>query len=308
MNRENPQNPNDMWTVGRMLEWMSGYLEKHGDASALVSSRWLIADVLGLSFMELYTNYDRPLNAEELACLRGYVKRRAAGEPVQYIVGKTSFRHIDVMVRKGVLIPRPETEVLVSEALSLLPHEKYNVEDVDADVSETTQLVADICTGSGCIACSIAQENPQARVIATDIAPECVALARENADALGLAERVSVLQCDLGAGIDSKHLGGFDAVVSNPPYIPSAVLSEIPEEVRDHEPACALDGGEDGLDVFRRIATWSASALKAGGFMALELHETTLDDAADFAKETGFQDVRIAKDLAGKPRILIAIK
>ncbi len=297
----------DVWTIGRMLDWMSGYLAEHGDASALVSARWLVSDVVGMSFMELYTNIDRPLDASELDTLRGYVRRRAAGEPVQYIVGKTSFRHIDVAVRKGVLIPRPETEVLVSEALSRLPSSKYNVDDAESCL-EPTLLVADLCTGSGCVACSLAFENPAVRVVATDISPECVALARENADALGLAGRVDVVACDLGEGVDHTYIGALDAVVSNPPYVPTSVLAEIPAEVGEFEPSLALGGGADGLDVFRRIASWSYPALKPGGFLAAELHETTLDEACAIARQEGFASTEVASDLAGKPRILIATK
>ena len=227
-----------------------------------------------------------------------------------------------------MLIPRPETEVLVSEALALLPPApRPRAKDEEAEAAAEGEageagaadlpsadappapapeplLVADLCTGSGCIACSIAYEHPLARVFATDIAPEAVSLARENAAALGLDGRVSVVECDLGEGVPAEAVGALDLVASNPPYVPTAVLAGIPREVAAYEPALALDGGADGLDMFRRLLAFCARALKPGGGFAFELHETCLDDAARLAAEAGFVDVRTVSDLAGRPRVL----
>ena len=340
----------DIWTVKRILDWIEGYLEKHGDENPRVSTQWLVAEALGVSRMQLFLQLERPLSADERAVLRDWTRRRGEGEPLQYITGEVAFRHIMVKVRSGVLIPRPETEVLVSEAIALLPaapkpQDTYEeklmrlyAEDMrqreteyegppseeDGDEASRTAreaaipseepadsgplLVADICTGTGCIACSIASEHPLTRVIATDISADAVALARENADNLGLGERVSVVECDLGEKIDPALIGSLDLVVSNPPYIPTAVLNDIPREVSGNEPALALDGGDDGLDVFRRLLEWCAGALKPSGGFAFELHETRLDDAAAEAAQAGFTDVRIARDLAGRPRVLTARK
>ena len=134
--------------------------------------------------------------------------------------------------------------------------------------------------------------------------PEAVALARDNVAALELGDRVEVLSCDLGEGVDPTLMGAFDLVVSNPPYVPPAVMDDIPREVAEFEPALALDGGADGLDVFRRLLAFCARALKPGGGFAFELHETCLDDAARLAAEAGFVDVRTVSDLAGRPRVL----
>lgn len=421
---------NDVWTIKAALDWTVGYLARKGDENPRLSAEWLLAEACGMRRIELYVNFERPLSTDERDVLRGYVSRRGKGEPLQYITGEVAFRHIAVKVRKGVLIPRPETEVLVSEALALLPAPERacaldsriteeeaaalaacalvvrtaaprenppvppnafptapvpsnpiaigsvassgatappissgafenvsretlgdapvdfsvgtpskNVSreafvplscDIATSVSRETLsndrleedaagekdrlwkerlqkgrlLVADICTGSGCIACSIAYEHPLARVIATDIAPEAVALARENVSALGLTRRVRVLEGDLGACVPQELMGTFDLVVSNPPYVPTAQLAEIPREVTDFEPAGALDGGSDGLDVFRRLLAWCTRALKPGGAFAIELHETCLNAAAAFAKEAGFANVRITRDLAGRPRVL----
>ncbi len=319
----------DIWTVKRILEWIEGYLAKRGDENPRLSAQWLVAEALDLSRMQLFMEYDRPLTPDERAVLRDWTRRRGAGEPLQYITGAVGFRHITLNVRKGVLIPRPETELLVSEALGLLPAAPKPQDELDAELIHQYEelggvtdaedsaalqeqpsrcgdlLVADICTGSGCIACSIAYEHPLARVIATDIAREAVDLARENVESLGLDDRVDVHACDLGAGIDANLLGRFDLVVSNPPYVPTDVLANIPREVADHEPSLALDGGPDGLDVFRRLLDWCSIALKPEGAFAFELHETCLGSASDEAIASGFRDVRIVDDLAGRPRVLV---
>ena len=360
----------DIWTIRAALDWTVGYLERKGDENPRLSAQWLLAEATGLSRIELYANFERPLSLDERDVLRGYVTRRGRGEPLQYITGEVGFRHITVKVRPGVLIPRPETEVLVSEALALLPAVPKRVaadsrpdagagagdapasRDADSSLSpgpgddrgrhaaahpadqgalidaldsaegEAARepsvsvvpaelpklLVADLCTGSGCIACSLAFEHPHVAVVATDIAPEAVALARENAAALDLADRVDVVACDLGEGVDRALMGAFDLVVSNPPYVPTAVLAGIPREVADFEPALALDGGPDGLDVLRRLLPWCRDALKPGGALAFELHETCLDEAARLATEAGFADARIVRDLADRPRVLVARK
>lgn len=358
----------ETWTIKKALDWTQGYLARKGDASPRLSAEWLIGEATGHSRIELYTCFDEPLTPEERQRLRGFVTRRGAGEPLQYISGHTAFRYITVKVRPGVLIPRPETEVLVSEALSLLPaparrvaldstidawagdvvmhatqaakadaagegnagedareQERHAVAEFLRDAREGADgtgeaeplafaksarplLVADICTGSGCIACSIAHERPDTRVIATDISREAVALAKENASELGLDGRVRIERCDLGAGVPKAALGRLDLVVSNPPYVPSAVLSSIPREVADFEPALALDGGADGNDILRRLLPWTMCALRPGGGFAFELHETRLDDAKRLAVEAGFSEVRIVADLAGRPRVLVGVK
>lgn len=364
------------WTVKSALDWTTEYLEGKGDENPLLSSQWLLGEATGLSRVQLYMNYDRPLSEDERGVLRDYVRRRGSGEPLQYITGEVAFRHINVKVRPGVLIPRPETEVLVSEVLAALPTpgprdvawnpeaaeqereavaavkkaleeagefaslsvggelgrpSAANDDDADAaaepsdaledssvggdfgrpssagmDEPRKALLVADLCTGSGCIACSLAYEHPDVRVIATDVAPEAVALAKENTEALGLADRVAVLQCSLGSGIGEKRMGTFDAVVSNPPYVPTAVMAGISREVADFEPTLALNGGADGLDLFRPLAAWAARALKPGGLLACELHEGHMDAARAVAEAAGFSDCRIVDDLAGRPRVLVA--
>lgn len=305
-----------VWTIKTILDWMVGYLQRKGDENPLLSAQWLVSDATGLSRIELYTNFDKPLTMEERDVLREAVVRRGAGEPLQYITGEVGFRYLTIAVKPGVLIPRPETEVLVSEAMGELhlPRAVDHVEQttdgqeslVSADIPSIEVL--DLCTGTGCIACSIAYEYPAATVLASDVSPEAVSLAQENAEKLGLESRVNVIESDLFAAFEATSHERFDLIVSNPPYIPSNVLLSLDREVVEFEPRLALDGGEDGLDIFRRILDPAEYCLKPGGVLAVELHEDCLQKAAHSLSEKGFEGVRIAKDLAGRDRIIIAHK
>jgi release factor glutamine methyltransferase len=285
----------EIWTVKKILDWTVGYLGRKGDERPRLSAEWLLSAATGLSRVEIYINFDRPLTRDELDLMRAGVKRRAAGEPLQYVTGEMPFRHIVLKCEPGVLIPRPETEVLVDAVLEEL------------DGAELPRVL-DLCTGTGCIALSVAGEHPDTVVIATDISPKAVALAERNSRALGLGGWVDVLECDLASGVVPEFEGTFDVLVSNPPYIPTAVLAqEVPSEVRDFEPALALDGGDDGLDIFRRILELAPRMLKAGGMLACELYEGALDAAASLVRaERGWDRVEVREDLTRRPRVLLA--
>lgn len=281
-----------VWTVKAALDWCTGFLGDKGDEHPRRSAEWLLSAATGLSRVELYAYFDRPLTPEERSALREGVKRRAAGEPLQYVTGEVAFRHLVVKVRPGILIPRPETEILVDTALSAL-------------AENPAALVADACTGSGAVALSIAQELPGARVYATDIAVLAVEVARENAARLGLVESVTVFEGDLLGPLPEELAGRFDAVVANPPYIPSADIETLPAEVAGFEPRLALDGGPDGLDIFRRLADEAVAWLKPGGLLAVELDERRVRQAAEEAVQW-YEDVRVVRDLTGRDRILAA--
>ena len=285
------------WTVAAALDWTVDYLTERGDEHPRRSAEWLLSAATGLSRVELYAYFDRPLSPEERAALREGVRRRATGEPLQYVTGEVAFRHLVLKVRPGVLIPRPETEVLVDAALPA----------IDAAVAVRGSAIAlDLCTGSGCVALALAQERSAARVVATDLSPVSVAVAAENAERLGLAGRVDVREGDLTASVPEELLGRVDLVVSNPPYVPSAEVPNLPAEVAGFEPHLALDGGVDGLDVFRRILGESRRWLLPGsGILAVELDERRVQQAAEEALQW-YQDVRGVRDLAGRDRIVTA--
>ena len=289
--------PTETWTVQRVLDWTVGYLERKGDERPRLSAEWLLCAATGLTRVEVYTNFDKPLTADELAAMHESVARRGRGEPLQYVTGELPFRHIVMRCEKGVLIPRPETEVLVDACLEAL-------EDVDAP------RVLEIGTGTGCIALSLATECPGTRVIATDISPRAIALATRNRDALELAGVVDIVECDLAAAVPAALMGTFDLLVSNPPYIPTQVLmNEVPPEVKDHEPHLALDGGEDGLDVFRRLLPLAAKALRPGATLALELSEDNVHAAAELCLAQGdWSHVEVRQDLTHRPRVLLAVR
>ena len=263
------------WTIKRVLDWTCGYLERKGDEHPRLSAEWLLAAVTGLSRVELYTNFDRPLQPGELDEMHVAIERRAAGEPLQYVTGEMPFRHIVLRCERGVLIPRPETEILVDAAL----------EGVDRAAAEGGARVLEVGTGTGCVA-------------------------SRNRDALGLEDVVDVVECDLAAGVDPELMGSFAVLVSNPPYIPTRVLAEeVPAEVRDFEPELALDGGADGLDVFRRLLDLAPIALAPGGTLAVELFEGALDAAADLVRaRDGWETVEVREDLTHRPRVLVAVR
>lgn len=287
-----------VWTVKAALDWTTSFLAEKADEHPRRSAEWLMSAATGLSRVELYAYFDRPLTHDERTQLREAVRRRAAGEPLQYVTGEVAFRHIIVKVRPGVLIPRPETEVLVDSVLDA----------VDAAiVARGEALVADVCTGSGCIALAIAQERPAATVAACDISTVAIEVAEENAVRLGLDARLTVGQGDLFAGLDRELLGLLDVVVSNPPYVPSADVPDLPLEVAGFEPHLALDGGVDGLDFYRRILVDALEWLRPGGLLGVELDERMARIAAAEAEEW-YQQVRVVSDLTGRDRIVVAQK
>ena len=282
--------PQQTWNIGSTLAWCREYLEHHGDENPKLSAEWLLANATDYTRIELYMHFDQPLSMAERDVLRETLKRRGRGEPLQYISGEAAFRHIVVRTSRGVLIPRPETEILVDVVLSALSQ---------ADEPR----VLEVGCGTGCIACSLAKEA-KAYVTATDISADAVACALRNVEALGLEELVGIVQTDCVTGIE----GGFDCLVSNPPYIPTAELAALPHEVTGFEASTALDGGPDGLVFFERLLAEALPLVREGGFFACELHETCLEEAARRLEQHGMQNVTITKDLTGRNRIVSARK
>ena len=409
---------NEIWTIKRCLEWTKEYLAERGEEHPRLSAEWLLCAATGLARIDLYMRMDETLDAAQLETMHAAVVRRAKGEPLQYITGSTQFRMIDVACAPGVLIPRPETEMLVEEVLNYLDAEvlspeaaarqrvelpwndeveqtrkaeaalaeerataerraanltaadeaalgsdvlgsrAYAEELADREAEEAaaqaaeaeaaeaaepeldeygiaiegndqqTTLVQDaaeanvpapaepriarvleVGCGTGCISLSLARERRgHVACTATDIEPRAIDLATKNRDALGLtSDEVAFSLTNLVSSIPHDEWGTFDVLVSNPPYIPTDVMRSLPHEVKDFEPDLALEGGADGLDIFRRLLNAAPYMLRAGGLFACELYEGALDAAAELCRQVGLSDVRIVRDLTDRPRIVRAI-
>ena len=411
---------NEIWTIKRCLEWTKEYLAERGEEHPRLSAEWLLCAATGLARIDLYMRMDEALDAAQLETMHAAVVRRAKGEPLQYITGSTQFRMIDVACAPGVLIPRPETEMLVEEVLNYLDTEVLSPEaaarqrvelpwndeveqarkaeaaladerataerraanltaadeaalggdvlgsrayaeeladreaeeaaaqaaeaeaaEVEADEPELDEYgiaiegddqrttsaqdageaadpassepriarVLEVGCGTGCISLSLAWERRgHVTCTATDIEPRAIDLATKNRDALGLtADEVAFSLTNLVSSIPREEWGTFDVLVSNPPYIPTDVMRSLPHEVKDFEPDLALEGGADGLDIFRRLLNAAPYMLRAGGLFACELYEGALDAAAELCRQAGLSDVHIVRDLTDRPRIVRAI-
>ncbi|AEB06305.1 protein-(glutamine-N5) methyltransferase, release factor-specific [Coriobacterium glomerans PW2] len=323
----------ETWTIKRCLDWTERFLAAHGEERPRLAAEWLLSAATGLARIELYMSFDRPLGASELDVMHRFVARRSTGEPLQYITEQAMFRTIAIACEPGVLIPRPETEVLVGEVLAFLDHERapevlahrervelpWNDEvgsstdeqgmpNPSQTVPRDAARILEIGCGTGCISLAIASERPgQVKIVATDIDPSAVALAQRNRVALGLDEEtISFREGDLAEPVAPDELAGFDVLVSNPPYIPRAVMADLPREVSAFEPELALDGGADGLQIYRRLLRLASMALRPGGLLACELYEESLEEAAELARGADLVDVSIVEDLAGRPRVLLA--
>lgn len=407
---------NEIWTIKRCLEWTKEYLAERGEEHPRLSAEWLLCAATGLARIDLYMRMDETLDAAQLETMHAAVVRRAKGEPLQYITGSTQFRMIDVACAPGVLIPRPETEMLVEEVLNYLDAEvlspeaaarqrvelpwndeveqarkaeaaladerataerraanltaadeaalgsdvlgsrAYAEELADREAEEAATQTAEaeaaeseldeygiaiegndqqttpaqdaaddavtpipaepriarvleVGCGTGCISLSLAWERRgHVTCTATDIEPRAIDLATKNRDALGLtADEVAFSLTNLVSSIPHDEWGTFDVLVSNPPYIPTDVMRSLPHEVKDFEPDLALEGGADGLDIFRRLLNAAPYMLRAGGLFACELYEGALDAAAELCRQAGLSDVRIVHDLTDRPRIVRAV-
>lgn len=321
----------DSWTIGAVLDTVTGYLRDRGSSSPRLDAELLLAEVLGMERIHLYTEYDRPLTSSELDRYRRLVGRRARHEPVAYILGRAHFRRLCLEVGPAVLIPRPETEELVDVALQLLrlrpawealkdtaPAPSLGAEpaEVVGTVGEelagkgapsptrdgSPPVIADVGAGSGAIALSLAQEAGL-RVLAIDSSEEALAVAARNRAALRLEETVELRHADLLTDMADDSL---ILVVSNPPYVTSEDMGVLAPDIRLHEPASALDAGPDGLAVIRRLLPQAARVLGPGGSVVLEVGDGQAPVVAGLARQAGFCLVAVHKDLSGKERMVAA--
>ncbi len=283
------------WTIRRVLEWTTGYLRRGGVEAARFEAESLLAHALRVERLEIYLNPERVLSLKERARYRELVRQRRAGTPLTHLLGTAQFMNTTLKVNRSVLIPRVETEELVEHILH----------DFGPSAPAQRLSVLDLGTGSGAIAVALAKEWPQACVLAVDISKEALKLARENAQSNGVAGRVFFLCCDWFSAVH----GEFDLIVSNPPYIPSEEWERLPEEVREHEPRQALDGGPGGLRAMERIACEAPRFLRPGGRLYLEIGAHQAEDVRALLKQTAaFSHLEIRRDLAGRERIVQAIR
>ena len=272
-----------VWTIQRLLAWTTDFFRERGIESPRLDAEVLLSALLGRDRMYLYVHFDEPLEPEELARFRGYVKERAAHVPLAYVLGRRE------------LIPRPDTEILVQCAVDFLR--------ARLEAGATACTIADIGTGTGAIALSTLRYTEGTHADAVDISPAAAAVARENAEMLGLTERIDIHVGDLLAPLAGRR---YDMILSNPPYIPTADISGLMPEVRSYEPHLALDGGTDGLNIYRRLMADAPALLNEGGAIAVEVG---IDEAAAVAA-LAMAHPRIVrtetlKDLGGIERVVV---
>ena len=282
-------------TVLEVIQRSTDYLAQRGIESPRLQTELILAQVLALARLKLYLEFERKLSESELSRAREMVRRRGQHEPLQHILGSTSFCGLEIAVDKRVLIPRPETEVLAEHAWTLLQRV--------APPGRTARVV-DLCAGTGCIAIAIAAHHPTAIVHACDLSAPALDLARQNAARHRFEDRITFFEGDLFAALPAGHR--YDMVVSNPPYIPSAEISSLQPEVRDYDPRSALDGGKDGLDIIRRIALEARAIVAAGGHLLLEFGDGQAAGVQAVFSTPSWTESRIEKDFSGRERILIA--
>jgi release factor glutamine methyltransferase len=283
-----------VWTIRALMEWTEQHFQKKGLESPRLEAQLLLAHALGCRRVELYTRWDEEVSEDRRGQFRDLIQRRLDGCPVMYLVGKREFFTLEFEVTPAVLVPRPETETLVTEALKRIK-----------DTSEPRIL--DIGTGSGCIAIALAHRCKSSRVTAIDISDEALAVARRNAQRHDLADRINFLAGDLFAPLNAGVV--FDAIVSNPPYVSHAEIAQLPPHIRDHEPRLALDGGPDGFAVYDRLIPEAVEHLAPRGWLILEIgaaQEAGIRQRIESC--SGLTLGCIQQDDAGLPRVAVARK
>ena len=284
----------------RLLELLrksTEYLEQNGIDDALSEAEMLVFHAVTMDRLDAYI--DNPeIRSADSAKVRRLLQRRIKGEPVQYIIGHIEFLGLCIRVGKGVLIPRPETELLVEEVISAVSGQQSAV---SSKTAKSLSLL-DLCTGSGCIALSLAREFPDAEVYGTDLSKEALAYARKNAKANNI-KNTCFSQGSLFQPVKGKR---FDIITANPPYIRRDEIETLQREVRDWEPVAALDGGMDGMDFYRAILSSAGGFLKPNGFIFLELGYDQAEGVQKIARAEGFREATVINDYAGIGRILVA--
>ncbi|MGO9113453.1 MAG: peptide chain release factor N(5)-glutamine methyltransferase [Thermoguttaceae bacterium] len=285
------------WTVGRLLQWTADYLKSRAADSPRLDAEILLAQALGCQRIQLYTAFDDVPVDEQRAAFRELVRQRAEGTPVAYLVGRREFYSLSFQVGPGVLIPRPETELII---VTLLDLGKQRTDP-------SPPRIADVGTGSGILAVTLAKHLPAAQVVATDTSKVALETAAENARRHGVAERVQWVECDLLSGVEAEST--FDFIVSNPPYISTTEYEKLPRDVKNFEPREALLAGPKGTEVIERLILQAAERLRPGGHVLIEISPMVHSAVqALLAAAPGLQPGPTVKDLARLPRVVQAKK
>jgi release factor glutamine methyltransferase len=297
------------WTVARLLAWTREYLTRYQVESPRLCSEILLAHALGCERLRLFTQYESVPADEALAKFRTAVKQAAAGQPIAYLTGVKEFFALTFEVTPDVLIPRPETEILVERLVHLARHGGLGLASLSGAAPQQSDAapparVLDLCTGSGCIAVALAKHLPQTAIAASDISAAALAVAQRNATRHAVADRITFASGDLFAPWDGA--APFDALVSNPPYIAETEWATLPRNVREHEPRAALAGGPDGLDVIRRIIAEAPRHLAAGGHLLLEIGHTQAPLVTALLDGPEWRDIVTYRDGGGHQRVIHA--
>ena len=292
-----PMSQSDPWTVGKLLEWTTDYLKGHGADCPRLDTELLLAEALCCGRIDLYARFHETPQDAQRAAFRQLVRRRAEGTPVGYLIGRREFYSLEFRVTPDVLIPRPETELLVVALLDLARSRPPG----------QPVLIADVGTGSGIIAVCAAKHLPNARVAAIDLSGAALEVARRNAAEHGVAERIELIESDLFAALPAQRR--FDFIVSNPPYVSTAEMHDLPAEIKSFEPRIALEAGPKGTEVIRSLVPQAAERLAGGGHLLIEIAPAIHNPArAILGAENRLRVGPTINDLARLPRVLQAVK
>jgi len=280
------------WTVSKVLRWAADDFRKRNNSSPRLDAELLLGLALGCDRIRLVLDAERSLADSELGRYRELIRRRRSGEPIAYILGRREFYGLDFVVDRRGLVPRPDTEPLVEVAIARTRRRSMHGQALD------------LCTGTGCVAIAFAKARPTWRTLATDLVPETAALAWENARRLGVAFSLGVQVGDLFEPVTGRR---FDLVTCNPPYIPSAEIATLEPDVRDFEPRVALDGGNDGLELVRRVVSGAAAHLAPGGVLAIEINHDQGPRARELFEAAGFGAIELVRDYGGRERVVSGV-
>ena len=293
-----PKSIDPEWTILKLLKWTTSYFKSHDIDSPRATAEILLAHILKLKRIDLYLRHDQPLISDELLKFKAFIKRRIKREPVAYIVGVKEFWSMDFAVTEDVLIPRPETECLVETSLGLLP------EDSNSDPNNPPMRILELGTGSGAVILALASMETKHLFFASDLSIKAVLLAKQNAKHHGLDKTVNFFCADWFTPLkDVRHQ--FDMIISNPPYIPTQVVSQLQPEICKYEPISALDGNEDGLHCFRHIINNAHVYLNLQGSLVLEIGHDQKNEVQNIAEKCGnYKNIVFTKDYSGYHRVV----